>query len=65
MKRFEKKVRWNFQIDIHGYGRSCIEALKNALESKRYELDYPELTELQSIEKFEVTSIDEKDVENV
>lgn len=57
---FEDRVRWEFKLAMHGYGKTCEEALIDALETnlrdaEAYEMDF------KAIEKYEVISFDKED----
>lgn len=59
MKKFKDKVRWEFKVATHGYGRNVREALIDSLESLRDGLDKETL---EAIEEHETVSIDETDI---
>lgn len=66
MRKFDKKVRWNFSnIGMHGYGRNVKEALLEAAERLSNEVtnDYG-TNDFSIIESYNVISIDEADIDN-
>lgn len=63
LKVFQKEVRWNFKIAIHGYGKDVKKALIDAagrLENEAIS-DYG-TSDYVAIQNHEVVSIDEDDV---
>lgn len=63
MKRFNKNVRYEFKISMHGYGKNVKKALLDAVERLNDSIYDMSQNDLDAIEKFETISIDEKDVE--
>ncbi len=64
MKKYDKKVRWDFKISITGYGQTVREALLSAADQLRNQVENDFLNnDLEAIEDHEVTSIDEEDIE--
>lgn len=65
MKRFEKRVKWNFKLAISGYGRTCKEALMDALlNATQDQTDWAQDDSMEAIEAHEVSVIDEDDFED-
>lgn len=62
MKKFEKPVRWEFKLAMHGYGKNVGLALKDALRLMEYELENHSV-DLEAIEKHEVVNILEDDID--
>jgi hypothetical protein len=64
MKNYNERVRWNFELALHGYGKNIKEALLDALTRMHSDVqtDLAE-SDLESIEKHEVISIDVTDID--
>lgn len=62
MKSFNKKVRWEFKLAMHGYGENVREALRDALCRMSENLNDQSEGDLHSIENNEVVMIDESDI---
>lgn len=62
-KKFEKNVRWNFTISIHGHGKNIRSALLNAAENFTNEVEMDlQSNDFESMEQHNVVSIQEDDV---
>lgn len=62
LKKFKQKVRWEFKISMHGYGKNIKEALTKALESTLSEVENNEIDFL-AIQNYETIDIVESDTE--
>jgi hypothetical protein len=64
-KKFENRVRWDFKIAIHGYGRDVREALLDACETMTFDLANRyqiSKEDLDLIEEHEVVLVTESDI---
>jgi hypothetical protein len=63
-KKFDKKVRWEFEVSIHGYGKNIKEALKDAAERLESQIEREfSPSDFQAIEDHEVISVNPDDVD--
>jgi hypothetical protein len=63
-KKFDKNVRWNFKIAIHGYGKNVREALLEATNRLERQIETNEFSsdDFIAIQNHEVVSIEEDDI---
>jgi hypothetical protein len=61
-KKYKKKVRWDFKLACHGYGRDVKEALLDVCRSLEMQVegDFGP-GDLEKIEDHEVMGVDEQD----
>lgn len=61
-KKYEKKVRWDFKVAFHGYGRTCKEALVDAAQHLEHqcEFDFAQ-SDFDAIENYETQNVSEND----
>jgi len=61
---FKDRVRWEFRIAVHGYGRNVEEALQAAASNLQRQVNYDFSSEdFQAIEDHELVLVDEGDTE--
>lgn len=61
-KKFTKKVRWEFKVAVHGYGRTCKEALADAAEHLQHQCEFDfAANDFDSIEEHETIDVLEDD----
>lgn len=63
LKKFDKKVKWEFSLKLVGRGKNVLEAIKDALEYELNNIDDYDIDTLYGIERDEVLDIDEADFE--
>lgn len=63
LKKFDKRVKWEFSLKLVGRGKNVLEAIKDALEYELNNIDDYDIDTLYGIEQDEVLDIDEADFE--
>lgn len=64
MKKFDKKVRFEFRFAMHGYGRNTKEALLSALEIAEQTVKDMDKHDIEAVENGEIILIDEESTED-
>lgn len=62
-KKYKDKVRWDFKLACHGYGRNVKEALLDVCRSLEMQVEGDfDQGDLQKIEDHELMGVDEADI---